>query len=88
MSLLEAMACSVPVIASVACNFPEISEREAGWECDPCLSSVTQVLETGLLADSLERRQRGCNGRHLIEEKYTWPPIIQRLLEACQIHCR
>jgi glycosyltransferase involved in cell wall biosynthesis len=88
MSLLEAMACSIPVIATIACNFPEISQRQAGWECDPCLSSVTQVLETGMHVDSLERCQRGRNGRCLVEENYTWPPIIKRLLEACQTHCR
>ena len=88
MSLLEAMACAVPVVATIACNFPEISERQAGWECAPCLSAVTQALETGLCTDSLERHQRGRNGRCLIEEKYTWPPIIKRLLEACETHCR
>ena len=88
MSLLEAMACTVPVIVTRACNFSEISQRQAGWECDPSLSSLMQALEAGLQADSLERRQRGHNGRQLIEEKYTWPLIIQRLLQACETHCR
>jgi glycosyltransferase involved in cell wall biosynthesis len=88
MSLLEAMACSVPVVATTACNFPEISEHQAGWECEPCLVSVSRALEHALQVDISGRAQRGRNGRRLIEKKYTWPPIIQQLIEACSAHCR
>jgi len=88
MSLLEAMACSVPVVATSACNFPELAQAEAGWECDPCLSSLTGALELALAAGPAERRQRGARGKQLVELNYTWPIIVQRLLEACQAHCK
>jgi glycosyltransferase involved in cell wall biosynthesis len=87
MGLLEALACEVPVVATRACNFPDISLRQAGWECDAALPSVTRTLEAALSADTLERRQRGRNGRALVERSYTWPMIIPRLLEACKVHC-
>jgi glycosyltransferase involved in cell wall biosynthesis len=87
MSLLEAMACSVPVIATTACNFPEISQKQAGWECEARLFSVMTALEAGLRADAAERQQRGEQGRRLVEANYSWPPIVQSLLEACEAHC-
>lgn len=88
MSLLEAMACEVPVIATTACNFPDISERQAGWECAACRSEVLQALETALQADAQERAQRGQHGRRLVEERYSWPPLIQRLSDACRAYCQ
>jgi glycosyltransferase involved in cell wall biosynthesis len=87
MALLEAMACEIPVLATNACNFPDISLRQAGWECEASLSSLTETLSNALNADSLELLQRGRNGRALVEECYTWPRIIERLLEACEAYC-
>jgi glycosyltransferase involved in cell wall biosynthesis len=87
MSLLEAMACELPVIATHACNFPEISLKEAGWECHPCRSCVLAVLERALNADSTERHQRGANARRLVQNNYAWPAVVTRLVEACRAHC-
>lgn len=87
MSLLEALACEVPVVATRACNFTDISRTGAGWECDACLPSVTKTLGAVLSTDALERQQRGRNGRGLVEQSYTWPRIIGRLLDACRTHC-
>lgn len=88
MGLLEAMACTVPVVATEACNFPEISSRQAGWECATGLASLMQALEAGLRAGNAERQERGGNGRRLIEQSYAWPALIKQLLDACAAHCR
>jgi glycosyltransferase involved in cell wall biosynthesis len=87
MSLLEAMACGLPVIATRACNFPDISRSHAGWECDSTLDSLGDALKTALQAPESERRQRGQNGRRLIETRYTWPTIISQLQQACATYC-
>ena len=87
MSLLEAMACQIPVVATRACNFPRITTNETGWECEASLSSVIQVLDVALSCSAQERKNRGQNGHALVEQSYTWPRIISRLTEACAAVC-
>ena len=86
-SLLEAMACAAPVLATRECNFPEVTNSQAGWECDASVESVSAALRTALLADEAERKQRGLSGRKLVETRYTWPSVVTCLLEACETHC-
>jgi glycosyltransferase involved in cell wall biosynthesis len=82
-SLLEAMACEVPVVATHPCNFPDISSAQAGWECDAALDPLTETLQRAFLAAESELKQRGQNGRRLVESRYTWPSILSSLLQAC-----
>jgi glycosyltransferase involved in cell wall biosynthesis len=87
MSLLEGMACHVPIVATTNCNFPEIPLAGAGWECEANPNSMFDVLSRAVSADDSERRQRGENGRHLVQSRYLWPRIVSQLLEACGQHC-
>lgn len=87
MSLLEAMACELPVIATHACNFPDISRSQAGWECDSVMDSLADTLKTALQTPESERRARGQNGRRLVETNYAWPKIVGQLAAACATHC-
>jgi glycosyltransferase involved in cell wall biosynthesis len=87
MSLLEAMACGVPVAATTACNFPNLFQEGGGWECLPSLDSVETALRAALSASEQERRQRGQIARRLLERDYTWPRITRTLLEACSAYC-
>lgn len=87
MSLLEAMACGIPVVATKACNFSQITEHETGWECESTEQSVFETLTQALGEDDAARQQRGRNGRKLVETKYAWPSIIRTLSEACLTYC-
>ena len=82
MSLLEAMACKVPVMATQACNFPEVTTRQAGWECQCNRESVSETLVNVLREDDLARQQRGRNGHRLVAERYSWSAIVSTILEA------
>ena len=88
MGILEAMACEVPVIATRPCNFPAITSAQAGWECDASVDSLAKTLRIALGASQSERRQRGENGRRLVETRYAWPAVIKELLSACATHCQ
>ena len=87
MSLLEAMACGLPVIATTACNFPEILSEQAGWECEATQDSLADTLRQALECSEIERKQRGQNGRRLVETRYAWPAIIRKISEACAQYC-
>jgi len=87
MSILEAMACELPVVATRACNFPDITGAQAGWECEPTVDSLTEALKMALLATESERRQRGQNGFRLVSTRYTWPAIINNIQQACTTYC-
>jgi glycosyltransferase involved in cell wall biosynthesis len=88
MSLLEAMACKVPVVATQSCNFPDVTARQAGWECECTRESVHGTLNEALREDDLARRQRGWNGYRLVEERYAWSAIVSTILQACDASCR
>jgi len=86
-AILEAMAASVPVVATTACNFPELFRNGGGWECDVSRESLAAALEAALRASDEERRQRGQAGRKLLEQHYTWPQIARQLVDACETYC-
>lgn len=81
-AILESLACRVPVLATNACNFPELGETGAGWLCEPDVASVRAVLERALTAPELERLQRGEAARRLVEQSYTWAAITRTVLDA------
>jgi glycosyltransferase involved in cell wall biosynthesis len=64
-SLIEAMACGVPVLVSPHVNLaPEIEKAGAGWVAALREDSLANVLAEAL-GDEQERRRRGNNGREL-----------------------
>ena len=87
MSLLEAMACGLPVLATRACNIPDIGLSGAGWECEARRNSIVEALSNALSSTSSELNERGGNGRRLIEAKYSWPSIVGEFLKACATYC-
>jgi glycosyltransferase involved in cell wall biosynthesis len=87
MSLLEAMACEVPAVATRNCNCPEIFAAGAGWDCDTTIDSVTEALRAAMQSPESERAQRGRAGRHLAQRCYSWEQITKTILEACAANC-
>ena len=83
MAVLEACAAGLPVVATDACNFPELKAAEAGWECPATVEGVTAALGEAIVASDVERRQRGERGRRLVETRYAWPGIAAALHAEC-----
>jgi poly(glycerol-phosphate) alpha-glucosyltransferase len=87
MSLLEAMACEIPVVATQNCNCPDIYPAGAGWGCEPTVDSVTRTLGIALQISESERTQRGRAGRDLVRRAYCWEHVSTTILEACAANC-
>jgi len=85
--LLEAMACELPVLATKECNLPDIGATGAGWLCETNVESIYASLDIALASTDSERKQRGANGKQLVQNRYSWPSIATEILRACEAHC-
>ena len=86
-TLLEAMACETPVVASRACNCPDVYSSGAGWACDTTTGSLADVLRVALSVSDRERTERGRRGRDLVAASYSWDQIVKTIMHACESHC-
>ena len=82
-SLIEAMACGVPVLVSPSVNLaPEIEKAGAGW-----IAELSKEELAGTLAEALgseqERKHRGEKARDLAQN-FAAPLIAKRLLDLYQ----
>ena len=79
MTVIEALACSVPVVISDQVNIhAEVSGAGAGLVTHCDAGEVAQALET-LLVDADRRRAMGEAGRQLVKARFTWPAIVDAL---------
>lgn len=78
MAVLEAMACSLPVVLTPGCHFPEVIEAGAGYVVERCVPALSAVLHD-LVIDSAKRQRMGHAARILVRRQFSWPHIVRRL---------
>ncbi len=79
LSVVEALACGVPVLVSTRVNLSdEIQAAGAGWVVNLEGDSLQRGL-TEALRDTGERRARGAAGERLVRSRYTWPAVAKQL---------
>jgi glycosyltransferase involved in cell wall biosynthesis len=80
---LEAMASGTPVVASRIGGLPEVvQDGETGFLTPPGdVAALRQRLEQ-LLGDPHLARRMGDNARALVLERFTWPKVAERCLDA------
>lgn len=84
MTVAEAMACALPVVISDQVNIhAEVSGAGAGLVTACDAGEVTAALEL-LLRDPDRRRAMGAAGRRLVQERFTWPAIVEQLTTEYQ----
>lgn len=81
-AVLEAMTCGKPVLITTGCNFPEVSDENAGWICEAEHASLQSTLRNALALSDEDRQAMGRCGRSLVERKYTWTKIAETLIDA------
>jgi glycosyltransferase involved in cell wall biosynthesis len=87
MSVLEALACEVPVVVTRESNVGDLMADGAGWECGASVDSIAESLGHALFASESERTERGARGRRAVEARYGWPSVVNALERACAAYC-
>jgi len=82
-SILEAAACGIPVIATHKCNFPEIEEFKTGILIDPDISQLRKAILI-LLNNQNLGKEMGENGKKMVFEKFTWEKISGEIIKFYQ----
>lgn len=79
-ALLEALACSLPVVITPESNFPEIATCGAGLVVGPDPEQLAEALQRMALEPAI-RATMGAAGAQLVRRAFTWPGVAQRSLK-------
>ncbi len=80
MSIVEAMACGLPVLITPGCNFPEAVRAGSAIEVQPTTESTTEGLEAIIEMSDADLRSMGLRGHNLVVQDYTWDKIASKTL--------
>ncbi|MDE2635918.1 MAG: glycosyltransferase [Chloroflexota bacterium] len=75
---LEAMAAGAPVLLSPGCNLDEVEEAGAGYVVSATADAFAEKLRLPLIDDA-SRRRMGERARQLVDERYRWDGVAERL---------
>ena len=78
MSILEALACSLPAIITDTCNFEAVQHYNAGIVCKTTEDSISKALERAKnIAESDHAKQR-IQARTLVKENFEESLILDQ----------
>lgn len=77
----EALGYGVPVLTTTGCPWQELEAHGCGWWVEPTSEGIESGLNQALGTKNEELSAMGARGRALVEEKYQWPGIAERMLE-------
>lgn len=79
--VIEALAHSIPVITTKEAPWAELDEFKCGWWIDDSVESLVVALKDALTkADTLPAM--GARGRALVEARYTWSAVCEKLVRG------
>lgn len=76
--IAEALAHEVPVITTTGAPWAELNEAGCGWWVPTGATALETTLVEAISMPSATLAEMGVRGRALVEERYTWPAIIQK----------
>lgn len=84
LAAVEAMACARPVVATNAGGLGHLVPDGGGLKVPPGDSVALAEALGKLLADPQGRRAMGRHNRQVVEHRYAWPRVVDRLEEHYQ----
>jgi glycosyltransferase involved in cell wall biosynthesis len=85
MVLTRALACATPVVASDIPGYAAVATPETGVLVPPGEVGALTEAVVALLADEPRRQQLGTAGRRLVQERYGWDQIADRLARIYEL---
>jgi glycosyltransferase involved in cell wall biosynthesis len=82
MTALEAMACGKPVVATDTGGLSYLVPPDGGRKVPPGDAEALADALYEVLADAELRRAMGSRNRAVVEERYAWPRVVDRLEDA------
>ncbi len=81
MSIIEALACRVPVLMTPGCNFTAAAEAGAALLVEPEVGSTLEGLQQLTCLSPSALQAMGDRGHELIASLYTWDRVAQQTLQ-------
>lgn len=79
-TIVDALASGKPCIASTFTPWEELLKCSCGWwvsnEPELLAKTIQEMIDIG----DVVRREMGIRGRKLVDEKYTWNAVVERLI--------
>jgi glycosyltransferase involved in cell wall biosynthesis len=88
LAVLEAMACARPVVATDAGGLRYLVPDGGGRKVPPGDAAALAAALRELLADPALRRGMGEHNRRVVEERYAWSRVVDRLEDVYQYAVR
>jgi glycosyltransferase involved in cell wall biosynthesis len=82
MTALEAMACAKPVVATATSGLGYLVPDEGGRKVPPRDPAALADALYEVLANAELRRAMGRHNREVVERRYAWARVVDRLEEA------
>lgn len=79
MSIIDAMACGIPMILTAGCNMKYISEQPFYLMCEPYAQDLAHSLER-FLSNPEERVALGKNAQKVLEQELHWSKIAENMI--------
>ncbi len=81
-TIAEALACGIPVIASTGTPWRGIIDHDAGWWVSNAPSSLAHALGAAIALPEEELSAKGLNGREWIRRDFSWDSIGEQMYAA------
>jgi glycosyltransferase involved in cell wall biosynthesis len=82
MAVLEALAMGIPVVVTVPCHVPEVTDHDCGWVIPSALTGLEGALEEFLQLSPAEASRMGERGRGLARQRFHWSVVGKQMAEV------
>lgn len=81
MTVAEALACGIPVIATTGTPWQALKDEGAGWQVTPDPDGIASGLEAALTSTTETLQKMGLRGRTWMERDFSWDAIGNQMLQ-------